>query len=306
MARPAAIVCFGAAHVDRHARASAPVVLGSSNPVRVSVSLGGVARNIAESLARLDCPVALVSRLGPDGDGDLVRDFMTGLGVGMDGTERSSTAPTAGYTALVGPEGDLAVGMADMAIYDELTPLVLGQNMKGLDRHMHWFADCNLPADTLTFLRQAKPSAATLAVDAVSVAKAERLGSELDGIDLLFCNRDEAAVLAGGTMPEAEMADAIRGQGAKSVIVSLGADGVVLAEAGGRTFLQAHDVAVRDVTGAGDALVAGTLFGLATGRMLVDSATLGLAAAALSLEGERAVNSTLSTDALLSRAGLTA
>lgn len=306
MAPAAAIACFGAAHIDRHARAVTPVVLGSSNPVRVSLSLGGVARNVAESLARLDCPVALVSRLGPDGDGDRVLDFMTGLGVAMDGTERSSTAPTAGYTALVGPEGDLAVGMADMAIYDELTPLILGQALKGLDRHMLWFADCNLPAETLTFLRQAKPSAAMLAVDAVSVAKSERLGSELHGIDILFCNRDEAAALAGETKPEAEMADAIRERGAGSVIVSLGADGVVLTEASGPTFLQAPDVAVRDVTGAGDALVAGTLFGLANDRALAESVRLGLAAAALSLEGERAVNNTLSAEALLSRAGLTA
>ena len=299
----AAIACFGAAHVDRHARAHGPVVLGSSNPVTVSISLGGVARNVAESLARLGCRVALVSRVGADGDGDRVMAATTGLGVDMDGTVRSPTDNTAGYTALLGPDGELSVGMADMAIYDALTPEALRQVIGGLQDHTIWFADCNLPADSLAFLRRDKPPGTMLAVDAVSVAKSERLGAGLDGIDLLFCNADEAAALAGRPMPEADMAAAIRKKGAAAAVVSLGAAGAVLAESGGCTTRPAVGADVRDVTGAGDALVAGTLFGASQGRTLAESLDIGLAAAALALEGDRAVSDALTPEALLARAG---
>ncbi len=300
----AGIACFGAAHIDRHARAPNAVVLGTSNPVAVSTALGGVARNVAESLARLGCPVALVSRVGGDVDGDRVVSMMTGLGVVMDGTGHSTEAATAGYTALVGPDGDLCVGMADMGVYDELTPAVLGPVLPRLEDHGIWFADCNLPSASLALLRDRKPSGTLLAIDAVSVAKSERLGDRFDGIDLLFGNRDEAAVLAGAAMPPFDMATAMRDRGAVAALVSLASEGVVLADANGCTALGAPTVTVRDVTGAGDGLVAGTLCGLSEGRPLADCVRLGIAAAALSLEDDRAVSDRLAAPTLLDRAGL--
>ena len=138
------------------------------------------------------------------------------------------------------------------------------------------------------------------------MAKCERLGTELDGIDLLFCNADEAAILAGRPMPEADMAEAIRRRGAAAAVVSLGAGGAVLAEAGGCTARPALEAEIRDVTGAGDALVAGMLFGLSHGRRPVECLDLGLAAAALSVEDDRAVSDTLTPEALMARAGLPA
>lgn len=302
----ASIACFGAAHIDRHARAPNPVVLGTSNPVALSTALGGVARNVAESLARLGCPVALVSRVGNDVDGDRVISMMTGLGVAMDGTGYSTEAATAGYTALVGPDGDLCVGMADMGVYDELSPEVLARGLTRLEDHPIWFADCNLPSASLAFLRARKPQHTLLAVDAVSVAKAERLGDAFEGIDLLFGNRDEAAVLAGSAMTPPDMAKAMRGRGARAALVSLASEGVVLADANDCIALPAPQVTVRDVTGAGDGLVAGTLFGLAQGRSFADCVRLGIAAAALSLEDDSAVSDRLTAAMLLDRAGLSA
>lgn len=300
---PPVIACFGAANIDRLARASQPVVLGSSNPVAVSTAFGGVARNVAESLARLGLPVALISRVGTDTDGDRVVKAMTGLRVDMTLTTRSPTDSTAGYTALVGPDGEMTVAMADMAIYDALTPDVLGDALAGLNGCSLWFADCNLPSDTLELLRRMKPPDTALIVDAVSVAKAERLGGDFSGLDMIFCNRDEAAILADHGGSEAEKAATIRHRGAAAVIVSQGADGVLIADSEGCRTLPALAATVRDVTGAGDALVAGTLFGLSEGRPLAASASIGLAAAAMALESDQPVSEALSPDALLARAG---
>lgn len=299
-----AIACFGAANIDRLARAKAPVVLATSNPVAVTTAPGGVARNIAESLARLGLSAALVSRVGSDPDGDRILDALTALGVDMAATTRSSGCATAGYTALVGPDGEMAVAMADMAIYDELTPVILKGVLKSFSRHAIWFADCNLPARSLALLRRSRPADTLLAVDTVSVAKAERLGPDLGGIDLMVCNRDEAAVLARRTGPDAELAEAILNQGAAAAIVSLGADGALIADSAGCRAEPALAATIRDVTGAGDALIAGTLFGLSEGRALADSVRIGLAAAALALESDWPVNETLSRATLLARAGL--
>ena len=55
--------------LDRTLRLAAAPVPGSSNPARMSTGFGGVARNVAENLARLGVPVALVSRVGDDDSG---------------------------------------------------------------------------------------------------------------------------------------------------------------------------------------------------------------------------------------------
>lgn len=299
---PPAIACFGAANIDRLARAERPVVLGTSNPVTVSTGPGGVARNVAESLARLGLRAALVTRVGTDPDGDMLVRDLTASGVDMTLSTRSPDNPTAGYTALVGPDGELSVAMADMAIYDAMTPEVLSDAFGRLQGQSIWFADCNLPAGSLDFLRRNKPSVTTLAVDAVSVAKAERLGPDLSGIDVVFCNRDEAGILAGRQGSAAETAVAIRGLGVGAVIVSLGAGGVLVLDSGGSRLMPSLAAKIRDVTGAGDALVAGTLFGLSEGRPLADSVGIGLAAAAMALESDRAVSEALTPEALLARA----
>ncbi len=301
---PSTVACFGAAHIDRLARAEHPVVLGTSNPVTISTALGGVARNVAESLARLGLSVALASRVGTDIDGDRVVNGMTELGVDMTATSRSPSYATAGYTALVEPDGEMAVAMADMAIYDEMTPDSVSDALASLRGQSLWFADCNLPPGSLEFLRQMKLPETILTVDAVSVAKAERLEHDLSGIDLVFCNRDEAAILAGRAGADTEMAEAIRRRGAGAVIVSLGADGALIADTGGCRSLMSVATTVRDVTGAGDALVAGTLFGLSENRPLAECAGIGIAAAAIALESDQPVSEALSPDALLARAQL--
>src|SRR5438067_1389136 len=55
------VVCIGAANLDRKLRSSAALALRTSNPASAAESFGGVARNIAENLARLGTQVALLT-----------------------------------------------------------------------------------------------------------------------------------------------------------------------------------------------------------------------------------------------------
>ena len=48
------VVCIGGANIDRKFHLKDAAQLGTSNPAAMSVSVGGVARNIAENLGRLD------------------------------------------------------------------------------------------------------------------------------------------------------------------------------------------------------------------------------------------------------------
>ena len=131
-----------------------------------------------------------------------------------------------------------------------------------------------------------------------------RLPADLLGIDLLFINENEARALLARAAPiaPADLAGELRKRGAASVVLTQGARGLVVADETGTTAYPALATAPRDVTGAGDALVAGTLFRLLSGEPLRDAVQTGLLLAHLTLESGSSVRPDLSPKLLESRA----
>ena len=165
------------------------------------------------------------------------------------------------------------------------SPAVLEPALPRLREYTFWFLDANLPGPTIAWLLD-QAQGIPAAVDAISPARAERLVPLLPRIDYLFCNAAQAAV----TGPPA------------AGVVSNGADGITVYWGGALHQLPALPARVRDVTGAGDALISGTLYGLTQGMTLTEAARMGLAAAAITVESEFASARELSVVALRERA----
>ncbi len=99
-------------------------------------------------------------------------------------------------------------------------------------------------------------------------------------------------------MPTRDLAARLMGQGAARVIVTDSGDPLAGA-AGGEVHLFAPFPAhVRSVNGAGDALAAGMLHGLAAGRSFFDAVLAGLAAAAITVEEDGTVAAGLNAAAV--------
>jgi pseudouridine kinase len=298
---PPRIVCCGAAAIDRLYRADAPLVPGSSVPGRARRGFGGVARNVAESLARLGVPAALVSAAGDDADGAAILDALATLGVDVQAVARIAGSVSAQYAAVMRPDGELAVAVADMGILDHLDPGRFGPLWPMLDAADWVFAECNLPAETIAALaaRSRGTAGFRLAVDAVSVPKALRLPRDLSGIDLLFLNAAEAAAYVAertGSAPEdpAQAARALGAAGVRGVVLTLGAEGLLVAQGGAVRRIAAGPARPVDVTGAGDALIAVVLWRMLAGAPLVAAARSGAIMAAMTTEIEASVHPDLS------------
>lgn len=284
------VVCFGGAHIDCSAYSVGPVVAGASNPVRRRTSVGGVARNVAVRLSAAGVRTALVSRVGTDGEARAVLDDLAQRGVDCRGVQHDGERPTAYYTALIDPSGELAVGWADMDVYEALTPATLETDIAEHAEYPQargWFIDSNLPAATLQWIAAHRPPTTWLAADTISPAKAVRLKDVLPKLDYLFCNRLAAATLLDADVEErttSELASALTARGVGTAIVTDGPRGLALASAGQvRQLPPPVEHVTGDVTGAGDSLVAGTLAGLACGEAIDQAIERGLAAARLTL-----------------------
>ncbi|GMA49888.1 carbohydrate kinase [Alicyclobacillus contaminans] len=262
------VLCIGGANVDRKLQTRAPLVYGTSNPAEVVESHGGVARNVAENLARLGLPPALVTMVGDDKEGEALLAHVRGLGVDVGQTIQTSDARTGTYTAVLDADGNLAVALADMEIYDRFTVDRLAPKVRVMAQCAVTVVDTNLPSDSLAFVISAAAETGThLVVAPVSSPKAKRLPERLDGVRTLIANRDELAAISGlPVVDEADLQQACTSllrRGCATVVVTLGAEGVAwMDEAGTFQHLPVDRVQAVDVTGAGDAFVAGFAYAM--------------------------------------------
>lgn len=290
------VVCIGAANLDRKLRSNAPLALRTSNPASASESFGGVARNIAENLARLGTPVALLTAVGKDSSGAALLAHAESLGIDTRGTLRFVDAASGTYTAVLDQDGDMVVALADMALYDRLDASFVAARQASLAGAALVVADLNLPLDTVeAVVRAARQSETPLVLVAVSEPKMARLPLDLDGVSLMILNAGELATRVGRVLAredelEAAMRD-MQAQGVRNLVVTRGAQGVLLTAPDRIVSLPAPVAEVVDVTGAGDAFAAAVCWSLLQSpeqdhvamRALELACRRGLALAALTL-----------------------
>ncbi len=229
----AEVCCIGGMTLDRTLKLDESAVMASSNPATMRTAPGGVARNVAENLARLSVATSLFSQVGDDEHGREAVAATARAGVDVSQVQAHPSLPTGSYTAIVQPDGQLLVGAADLGACEAMDADWLDTLWPSISAARIVFADANLAPGVLEqLIKRTRGTDVELAINLVSVAKARRLPPDLNGIDLLFCNLDEARAVTGGADDAGEAAAALGEVGVGAAIVTAGADGAWLAGAG--------------------------------------------------------------------------
>lgn len=301
------VIVVGGANMDFKCQARDAMVLGTSNPGHVSLAVGGVGCNIARNLAKLGVPVALMTVVGQDEFGARILREARAAGIDVSLT-LLSTRPTGTYAALLDADGELTAAVSAMEAMDDLTAAHIAAREAAFRQAALVVADCNLGEAALDRLAAICAAAKVrLAIDAVSTPKARRLSRLLRArrpIHLLALNRHEVAALTGRKVrTESDLRAAVQAlhrAGIAHVVVGLGPRGVLAssAEPPKTTRVAAAAAPLVDVTGGGDAALAGTVFGLLQGQDLAEAARWGQAAAAMTVSATETVSPALSAEAL--------
>jgi pseudouridine kinase len=301
----ATVICIGGANIDVKSRIAGRTAMGTSNPGATMLAPGGVARNIAHNLALLGVKAALISVVGRDAFGAQLVAATAAAGVDTAGVRRTADV-TGSYSAALDARGQLILGVAAMGILERLTPRRLAAVRARLAGADLLVADTNLPLATLDWLIGCTADRGLrLALETVSVPKCGRLKPLLAAgrpLFALFCNRAEATALTGRSDLRAA-ATRLHERGVRHVGIGLGRRGMFVSDGARPRIVAALPARVVDVTGAGDAAVAGALYGLLRGHDLAAAARYGQAAAALTLACEQSVNPALSAQAIHAKLG---
>lgn len=290
---PPDVLCIGSVLWDIIGRTPARIGPGYDVPGHIIRLPGGVALNIAMTLARRGLVPALLSAVGRDGEGDDLIRAVSQMGIDCTRIHRSDL-PTDRYMAIEGA-GGLVAAIADAHSLEAagdsiLAPLADGR--LGSDRHP-WAGLIALDGNlTTALLTQISTSplfrAADLRIAPAAPGKAIRLAPLLPMPNAtIYLNLTEAGLLLGRTFATApDAAAALVEYGARRVLVTDGPR--PCAEAGPNGILTAipAPVHVRRVTGAGDTFMAAHIVAERHGASPSQSLAAALAAAADYISGE--------------------
>jgi pseudouridine kinase len=296
-------VVVGGVNVDIGGRSFAPLVAADSNPGRVSVSLGGVGRNIAHNLSLMGADVRLLTAYGDDLHGQQVASSCAALGIDLSYALKVPGGTTSTYLYLTDEHGEMALAVSDMSICEKVTPEYLSENLLLLQNAQVVVADTNIPRESLLWL--AANCTAPLFIDPVSTVKAEKIRPILDKIHTLKPNRLEAELLSGvkiNTLEDVKTAaKRLMDMGLHRMFISLGGDGVLAAMDG--EFIQLPNIPgnVVNTTGCGDAFMAALVWAYLEGTDLENTARAGLAAGSIAMESNETINPNMSAEALKER-----
>ncbi len=295
------VLVIGASNLDIKGHTRTYHVAKTSNPGTVKNSAGGVARNIAENLARMGKDVKLLSAVGDDNFGRQIKEITGSAGVDLSHMLISKEQNTGIFLAIMNNYGDLESAVADLDIINLLTPEYLDSCSELFENASFVVVDADIPSDTLLYcIGKCEKYNVPLCVEPISVARAKQIVPYLNKISMVTPNREEAEVLAGFPL---RTADDVRNAGSYLVergirwaIITLGPEGVLYATKDEIEFIPSISTVVTDTVGAGDALTSGTVCGLIDGLSIRDSVKRGIACATLTLKTDLAVHPELSLE----------
>lgn len=285
------VTVIGGLNMDIKAKSKMNLVIGDSNPSDIEISAGGVGRNIAHNLALLGLQSTLLSAVGDDSESHSVIAQTAQAGVNMEHLLISNHRKTGKYIAILDSQGEMAMAVSDMDILEELDTDYLESKL-GIIKNSHFVVcDTNVSTDCLKFvIETCKIHKIPLCIDPVSAAKAIKLKGLLEGIDILTPNAMELQVLSGIENNAQKASEELIRLGVKNVIATLGPLGLCHTDKNKSTCFPSIAKSIVDVTGAGDSLTAGLIYGLLQYKSFQTACLCGLASAAITLSSKKTVS----------------
>ncbi len=299
------VLVIGAAGLDMNVRAQTQAIeLGQSNPSHIRWGWGGVARNMAENLARLGAGVQFISAVGDDTSGRNLLSQLHSVGVETDATLMLPGQKTSAYVGIHQEDERLWVAFDDMNLIQRIGPA-------HLEAHRDLFADADLicidanpsqPALQKLF-QLAREYEVPVCADPTTSMLAPRLHPFLPEITVLTPSLKEAEALLDQALPDTNaimqgVRTLAQRRGVGLAIITLGAAGLSYATIDESGRLPPFEVEMVDPVGAGDALTAAVAYGLLEGLPPAEAVRLGLAAAAQTLSCQETVCPRLSLEVL--------
>ena len=291
------ITVIGASNIDLIGFSKDSLIFKDANIGSIETILGGVGRNIAENLKRLDFDVEFLSVFGDDEFSKTIKDSCTDLAISIEHSLTVKDSKTSLFIAIMNRANDLALALTAMDIYNDIPDSFILDKLDVIGRNEYCVLETNLPTYILELVTEKLPQV-KFALEAVSGKKALKGKSILDRLYILKCNLLEAELLSGikadYESDYEKIVEHFLALGVKKVFITLGRDGVAFGD-GKEIFISKNRIITPvNTNGAGDAFMAGLLYGETKKLELYDMVSFASACALVTIQHKKAVHPEIS------------
>ena len=298
------VTVIGGSNMDIQGFPVNPLVMYDSNPGKVEISLGGVGRNIAENLSRLDVNTKLISAIGNDLYGNTILSQCKDLNIDISDCFISDEYATSIYISILNNDKDMQLAISHMDIIEKLDESFIHSKYSSINNSNAIVIDTNLSQDTIEFITRTY-SHLPIFVDTVSTAKCKKIDNILHRFEGIKLNKYEAEKLSGikiNTIEDAKISsEYFIEKGVGSVFITLGSDGVYCANKHESLHIEGIKINIVNATGAGDAFMAGIIYGFMNNLTLSETAKFSVGASILALSHKNTINPNISVDLINQR-----
>ena len=290
---------IGGLNIDLQGSSVNPLVFNDSNPGEIVMSAGGVGRNIAENISKLNIHSKILSYVGNDALGDFVVNKSSLSGVDTSFIKKHSHLPTSQYLSVLDDNNDMLVSISDMRIIEEMTIQDINKWNLTIEQSSAIVVDTNIPIPVIEYLID-KYSNIPLFLDPVSFAKTSKILKLIGKFHTVKPNRLETELISGVKITDNDSmlkaAKIIFDMGCKQIFITLGEDGVFYYD--GENFGQYLHKGVNMISanGAGDAFTAGVVYGFLKLNGIKETAEFASAAAVIALRSANTISDDLSEE----------
>ncbi len=280
---------IGGTNIDVQATSFNKLIQHDSNPGKVSYSIGGVAHNIASNLGKLHCPVKFITAFSNDIFSKMAIEDCLNNNLDISFSQEIKNSSSSLYLAVAQPNGEMNVAIADMEILTHLDIEKILMILQEMDSDDLVVVDTNLTSQQLSqIITNCKGK---IYCDPISTIKARKILPFLDKLEVLKPNLIEAQTLLDTSSNDHhELLKGFLSKGVKNIIISMSQDGIIAANSKEAYHLSNIHVSIKNTTGAGDAFMAGYLFGQYSGKSFLDSLKYALASASMTIESLKTVS----------------
>lgn len=285
------VLVIGGTNIDINGLVSEDLLLYNSNIGKVETSVGGVGKNIAENLVRLNVDTTFLTAIGDDDFGHQAKNHFNNIGLKII-TPNVKNEKTSTYLAIFNEEDDFFVGINDMKIINNLSVEFLKDNID-FNKYGLIIIDSNLDNETISYITNNcdKP----IYAEAISITKVKKFKPHLHKLNGIKCNLLEAQTLVGTELGAEALIKILLERGLKEVFITDGAKGSYYGEKDRICHLRPLQSNIKNTSGAGDAFLSGVIYAKINN---FDPLKYGNALAKITLESNQTNNPNLTVEKL--------
>ncbi|MGI6608188.1 MAG: carbohydrate kinase family protein [Erysipelotrichaceae bacterium] len=267
----------------------------------MSISVGGVTRNVLENLARIGYPCKIITAIGDDNNGKFIKDYSTKAGIDFSCALTVKNENSSSYLCILDEKGEMYISISDMHIVNNITIDYLKKMEDIIEKAKIITVDPCLNEEVLDYICHKFSNKKEIFCDPVSTAYAKRIKKYLPYIHTIKPNKMELEILSDYCISShqdvVEACKILIKKGIKRVFVSLGKAGCLYYDYSGNCHARAFkEVDMVNASGAGDSFMAAVIYSYVNNFEIEKTLDYALAAGIIAISNENTINPDMGLD----------